>query len=196
MPLTHLTSDVALVMIDLQYGIVGMPIAPNPAGAVVARSARLAEAFRAAGRPVFAVRVDHGPDGGAALRTPVDRPGVPPNLDPHWSTLVDELGVRPGDIVITKRQWSAFHGTDLDDQLRRRGVRDVVVTGLVTTLGVESSVRQSWEHGYRTIVVADAISGPSAEEHDAALRWVLPRISQVDDTDAVLDHLAKTFPPA
>jgi nicotinamidase-related amidase len=189
MPLTELNPTVALVAIDLQYGVVGLPVAPHSAEDVVARSARLAERFRAVGAPVIFMRVSQEPDGGAALRTRVDQPAGPPNLDPHWSTLVDELAVRSTDLVITKRQWGAFHGTELDTQLRRRGVTDIVLTGLVTNMGVESTARQAYEHAYNTVIVSDAISGLSVDDHDFALLRIFPKISQVDTTENVLAYL-------
>ena len=55
---------------------------------------------------------------------------------PGWSELADGLAAA-GDIVITKRQWGAFHGTELDLQLRRRGIRGIVLGGIATNFGVE-----------------------------------------------------------
>ncbi|MGH7866959.1 MAG: isochorismatase family protein [Candidatus Dormibacteraceae bacterium] len=105
------------------------------------------------------------------------------------STLVDELAVCPTDLIITKRQWGAFHGTELDTQLRRRGVTDLVLTGLATNIGVESTARQAYEHGYNTVIVSDAISSLSVDDHNFAIRRIFPRISQVDTTENVLAHL-------
>ena len=191
MPLTELNPTVALVVIDLQYGIVGLPVAPHSAAEVVARSALLAERFRAASAPVVLVRVSHEPDGGSALGSRVDQPLGSPNLDPRWSRLVDELAIQPTDLVITKRQWGAFHGTELDSQLRRRGVTNIVLTGLVTNMGVESTARQAHEHGYHTVIVSDATSGRSAAEYEFAMTRIFPKISQVDTTENVLRHLDK-----
>jgi len=193
MPVTELNPTVALVAVDLQHGIVNLPVAPHSAAEVVARTAKLAARFRAVGAPVVWVRVSHEPDGGATLRVRVDQPGGAPNLDPQWSTLVDELDVQPTDLVITKRQWGAFHGTELDSQLRRRGVTDIVLTGLVTNMGVESTARQAHEHGYHTVIVSDAISGLSPDDHHFAVQRIFPKISQVDTTDYLLAHLESVF---
>jgi nicotinamidase-related amidase len=189
MSLTGLNPNVALVAVDLQHGIVGLPVVPNSAEAVVRKTATLARTFRAVGAPVVFVRVSHEPDGGAALQPRVDEPAAAPNVDPHWGTLVDELEQQPGDLVVTKRQWGAFHGTELDLQLRRRGVTDVVLTGIATNIGVESTARQAHEHGYHTVIVSDAISGLSHSDHEFALTRIFPKISQVDTTEAVLAQL-------
>ena len=109
-----------LVVIDLQKGIVGMTTEPYPAKSVVANAAQLARAFRKNNMPVFLLRVTPSPDGKDGLRPHADTP--PPNIqrDTDWADIVPELGPEPGDFVITKRQWGAFYGTELDLQLRRR----------------------------------------------------------------------------
>jgi nicotinamidase-related amidase len=189
MPVSGLNPNVALVAIDLQHGITGLPVTPHSAETVVANTARLVSEFRSLGAPVVYVRISHEPDGGATLATRVDQPAGQPNTDPHWSTLVPELEVRPDDLVVTKRQWGAFHGTELDTQLRRRGVTDLVLTGIATNMGVESTARQAHEHAYNSVIVEDAISGLSDDDHKFAVNRIFPKISQVDSTDAVLAEL-------
>jgi nicotinamidase-related amidase len=194
MPLTQLNPGTALVAIDLQQGIVGLPVTPHSAETVVANTARLAQKFREIGAPVIFVRISHEPDAGTALAPRVDEPAGPPKADPEFAELVDGLDRQRGDLVVTKRQWGAFHGTELDTQLRRRGITDVVLTGIATNIGVESTARQSYEHGYHTVVVSDAISGLSEDDHAFAVNRIFPKISQVDSTDAVLAHVAKLAP--
>ncbi|WP_369522829.1 cysteine hydrolase family protein [Streptomyces agglomeratus] len=87
--------------------------------------------------------------------------------------------VRPGDIVVVKRTVGAFHDTGLDDQLRRRGVASVVLAGLVTTMGVESTARAASDHGYEVEFVADAMSGFTADEHDFTVERIFPRFGEV-----------------
>ncbi len=128
----------ALILIDLQEGIVGMPLAPRPGQEVLATGRTLAERFRTAGAPVVLVRVEWASDFADAPPSNVDSPmQLPPGgLPDNWTKLADGLAA-PHDILIVKRQWGAFHGTDLDLQLRRRGVRTVVVGGIATNFGVE-----------------------------------------------------------
>ena len=124
-------ASTALILIDLQKGIVGMPTAPYSGEAVLAKGKQLAQRFRAARAPVMLVNVAFSLDFGDALKMPVDRPPqLPPGCLPEgWAELADGLA-EPSDLRITKRQWGAFHGTELDLQLRRRGVTSVVVGGI------------------------------------------------------------------
>ena len=170
----------ALVLIDLQNGIVALPLAPRSGREVADNAQALAARFRRAGAPVVLVNVAFAPDFGDALRQPVDRPLPAPEggLPADWSRLVDGLA-GPGDIRVTKHQWGAFHGTDLDVQLRRRGVRTVVIGGIATNMGVESTARQAYEHGYEVVIAENATTSLSAEMHRFSVEALLPMISRV-----------------
>jgi len=180
-------SNTALILIDLQKGIVAMPMLAPRSGPDVARAgAQLAERFRAAAAPVVLVNVGFAANFGDALKAPVDRamPHPPGGLPADFSELVDGLA-KAGDILVTKHQWGAFYGTDLDVQLRRRGVRTVVIAGIATNMGVESTARQAHEHGYDVVIVEDATAGLSAEMHAFAYSAILPMISRVVKTDGL-----------
>jgi nicotinamidase-related amidase len=170
----------ALVFIDLQKGIVGTPVAPHSGEDVVARAKKLAEKFRATGAPVIWVHVGFAKDFADAPGRAVDEPMrlAPGSLPTDWSDLVEGLA-SPGDLVILKRQWGAFHGTELDLQLRRRGVKTLVLGGIATNFGVESTARQAWELGYALLIVEDACTSRSAEMHDFAIQTIFPRLSRV-----------------
>ena len=116
-------TQTALVLIDLQKGIVGLNLAPHSGSSVVANAAKLADCFRKAKAPVVLVNVAFSPDFGDAVKVEVDEQAKMPAMAPDWMEIVDELNPQPGDLRITKRQWGAFYGTELDLQLRRRGVR-------------------------------------------------------------------------
>jgi nicotinamidase-related amidase len=179
----------ALVLIDLQKGIVGRPLAPRSGAAVLATSIELTERFRAAKAPVVLVHVAWAPDFADAPHQPVDRPNVlpPGGLPPDWSEFAEGLA-KPGDIIVTKRQWGALYGTDLDVQLRRRGIKTVVLGGIATNMGVESTARQAWEHGYNLVVVEDATASLTPEMHAFSAAEILPRIGIVAAAaDIVLD---------
>jgi nicotinamidase-related amidase len=170
----------ALVLIDLQKGIMGRDLTPHSAEQVMKLGSALANSFRKAGAPVVLVNVAFSKDFKDALRQPVDQPlSAPPGGFPeNFSELLDGLA-QPGDILITKRQWGAFHGTELDLQLRRRGIQTIVLGGVATNIGVESTARKAWEHGYAVVLSEDAISGMSAEMHKFAIGNIFPRISRV-----------------
>jgi nicotinamidase-related amidase len=178
----------ALVVIDLQRGIVAMPSAPRSSAEVVARAAQMAKAFRAAGSPVVLVRVTPSPDGKDGLRPVTDAPVAGPGrpLPPEFSELSPDLGAEATDIVITKRQWGAFYGTELDLQLRRRGIDTIVLCGISTSIGVESTARDAYERGYNQVFVEDAMAARELAEHIHTSRSLFPRIGRVRMTEDVL----------
>jgi nicotinamidase-related amidase len=181
----------ALVLIDLQKGIVAMPVAPRSGAEVVAASVRLVAALRDAGALMVFVRVATSPDGGDALNPATDQPpAAPASRPPDWADLVPELGVQPGDVVITKRQWGAFYGTELDLQLRRRNIRTIVLAGIATHIGVESTARDAYERGYHQVFVEDAMASPSAEAHAMTVKTIFPRIGKLRTVADVLHALS------
>jgi nicotinamidase-related amidase len=179
----------ALVVIDLQRGIVGASPAPHSGPDVVARAASIARALRQAGGTVVWVRVTPSPDGKDALRPLTDAPPVSGQRPPDWAELMPELDRQPGDIVITKRQWGAFYGTEIDLQLRRRGVNTILLCGITTNIGVETTARDAYDRGYNQVFIEDATSARSAEEHDFVMRTAFPRMGRVRSTAEVLRAL-------
>lgn len=193
MALTTLDPRSALVVIDLQGGIVGAPTQPYSGPEVVARTVELADAFRAAGLPVVLVRVTFAADGVDAVpgRTEQRRGGGATRPE-GWDVIVDELAGHPGDIRVTKRNWGAFHGTDLDVQLRRRGITQIVLTGIATSIGVESTARAAHEHGYHVTLATDAMSDLDAVSHAHSIERIFPRLGETGTSAEVLELLAKT----
>ena len=182
----------ALVLIDLQHGIVSRPLQPHAPADVVSRGVRLADELRAAGGLVVLVHVDMGPGGAGAPRGVVDEPMQrPAKPEANWSELVPELGSHPADLRIVKRQWGAFHGTELDTQLRRRGIQTILLGGIATNFGVESTARDAWEHSYQLVLVEDAMTSLSAEAHAFSVKTIFPRIGRVRSTAEVLAALSK-----
>ena len=176
----------ALVLIDLQKGILGRQTAPYSPQDVLARSVRLAERFRAAGSVVVLVHLSFSPDGGDRLTPPTDEPPPPAAAHPGWEEISPDLGRDPKDIIITKRQWGAFYGTQLDLQLRRRGIRTIVIGGIATNFGVESTARDAFERGYALVLVEDAMAGLSNEAHSFAVKTIFPRIGRIRSTEQVM----------
>ena len=188
-PLKLDPATTALVLIDLQQGILPFAKAPYDGAAVLARAVPLAEAFRAAKSPVVLVKVGFSADGGDVLKSAVDAPNPAVAPPANWLAQPDELPAQPGDIHITKRQWGAFHGTELDLQLRRRGIRTIVLAGIATAIGVESTARFAWELGYEIVFAEDATSGPDAAMHANSFGKVFPRLGRVRSTAEVLAAL-------
>lgn len=179
----------ALVLIDLQQGVVSLPCAPRPGEQVVANAAHLAAGFRAANAPVVLVHASPIADGSDRLHSQVDEPVLLPGTLPgDFFDIV--AGVRgEQDILVVKRQWGAFYGTDLDLQLRRRGLSTVVLGGLLTNFGVEATARSAWEHAYDVVVVEDAMAALSTEDHAFAVNRIFPRIARVATTQEVLSAI-------
>ncbi len=177
--ITLSASATALILIDLQRGIVSVPVEPRTGEAVVEAASALAVRFRGASAPVVLVNVGFSPDFGDALKAPVDLPLPIPEegLPADWSTLVDGLA-QSTDLRITKRQWNAYYGTELDLQLRRRGVTTVVIAGIATNIGVESTARAAYEHGYAVVLAEDACAGLSAEMHAFAFENIFPLLGR------------------
>jgi nicotinamidase-related amidase len=179
----------ALVLIDLQQGIVPLPmLAPHSGPSVVKKAAELAGAYRAAGSVVVYVRVDMA----GVLSLPADRsmrdPSAPPP-PPAASQLVADSGFQAGDGLVVKRQWGAFLGTDLDQLLRRSGVRTVVLGGIATNIGVESTARSAHDLGYALVFVEDAMTTFSADMHAFAVQQVFPLMGRVRSTAEILAEL-------
>ena len=190
MDLTLTPARTALVVIDLQRGIAAAPTAPHPASDVVAHAVAVALALRAAGGTVVLVHVTPSADGKDALRPQTDTSARQPGPRPtDWSEILPELGPEPGDLVITKRQWGAFYGTELDLQLRRRGIDTILLAGISTNVGVESTARDAFERGYEQVFVEDAMAARDPDEHAHTVRTLFPRIGRVRSTAEVLAAL-------
>jgi nicotinamidase-related amidase len=182
--ITTLDQNTALIVIDLQKGIVGMPTA-HPGGEIVKRAAALADAFRRHGLPVVLVNVDRGAPG---------RTEQAPNLGAlpaGWTELVPELNRRPTDHTLTKRTWGAFTGTGLNEHLQGLGVTEVVIAGIATSAGVESTARQAHELGYNVALAVDAMTDRSAEAHANSITRIFPRLGETGTTREIIDLLDK-----
>lgn len=173
----------ALVLIDLQKGVLAMPVAPYPAALVYERSQKFAARLRAAGGLVVWVRVSFAGDFADAPHAKVDEPSNLGALPPGWDEFPHRLD--PADVMVTKRQWGAFYGTDLDLQLRRRGIRTIVLAGIATSIGVESTARSAWEHGYELVICEDLCADRSAETHAFSFKHIFPRLARIASSQAL-----------
>lgn len=179
----------ALVVIDLQEGILPFAGGPHAASDVVARAAKLAAKFRANGSPVVMVRVGWSDDYADALKQPVDARAPANALPENWWRYPAALGKGDSDLEVTKRQWGAFYGTDLELQLRRRGVDTIVLCGISTNIGVESTARNAWELGFGLVIAEDACSAASTEQHQSSMTHIFPRIARVRSVEEILNAL-------
>ena len=185
MALTALDPNTALLVVDLQKGIVGAALA-QPIGPVLERAQALTRAFRAAGLPVVLINVT----GGAPGRTEQPRPNMGA-FPQDFAEFVPELEQQPGDIVVTKKTWGAFASTDIEAQLKALGVTQVVVIGVATGTGVESTARQAYEAGFNVTLAIDAMTDSRPDAHDYSLAKVFPRLGETGTSEQIIDLLVK-----
>lgn len=185
MPLTALDPITALIVIDLQKGTVDHPLI-HSLGEVIDRTRELIDAFRAESLPVVLVNVagrapGRTEQGSRSTRTLVE----------GWTELLPELGQQAGDIVVTKRSSGAFATTDLEAQLKAKGVTQVVVTGVATSGGVESTARQAYERGFNVTLALDAMTDIREDAHEYSIRSVFPRLGETGATQEIISLLKK-----
>jgi nicotinamidase-related amidase len=182
MTATTLDPSTALIVIDLQQGIVALPTV-HPIAEVVKHAGALADAFRRQGLPVVLVNVD----GGAPGRT--ERPRRHEPFPAGWTDLIPDLNRQPSDIVVTKRTWGAFASTNLEEQLKAQRVTQVVIVGVATGTGVESTARQAYEQGFNVTLAIDAMTDMRGEAHDYSIAQVFPRLGETATTQQIIDLL-------
>lgn len=184
MALTALDPNTALIVVDLQRGIVDLPLA-HPVGEVLGRTRALLDAFRSLGLPVALVNV-----AGRAPGRTEQAPRASGAFADGWTDFLPELDRRPSDIVVTKRTWGAFASTDLEDRLKARGVTQVVVAGVATSGGVEATARQAYEAGFNVALALDAMTDSRPEAHDYSVRNVFPRLGETGPSARIIELLA------
>ena len=184
---TALDPNTALVLIDLQNAIVKIPSVTSPE-VIVANAARLVTAFRKAALPIVIVTVDPTTAAGSTVRRDAKSP-MPAALPAEALALVSEIKTEPGDIFSTKHTWSAFYETNLDEELKKRGITGIVLAGVATSRGVESTARAASERGYNIAFAQDAMTDVVASAHENSIKTIFPRIGEVDNTDAIIGML-------
>jgi nicotinamidase-related amidase len=185
MAVTSLDPKTALVVIDLQKGILAYAPADAVAG-VVQNAAALCTAFRERHLPVVLVNVT----GGAPGRT--EQPRRAGNPAPDWAEFIPELKQQPGDIVVTKKSWGAFATTDIGEQLQQRGVTQIVLCGIATSIGVESTARQAYEAGLNVTLATDAMTDMSPDAHQNSVTRIFPRLGETGTAAEIVALLGKT----
>lgn len=183
MTVTTLDPKTALLVVDLQKGIVGLPTA-HPMEGVTKNAVALVEAFRARKLPVVLINVDNRAPGRAEHSFSVDA------FPAGWTDLIPELNRQPSDHLVTKRTWGAFTNTDLDRTLKEHGVTQVVVVGVATTAGVESTARHAHELGYHVTLAVDAMTDMNADAHHNSVARIFPKMAETGTTRQILDLLA------
>jgi len=175
----------ALVVIDLQMGIVNRELTPFTTEEVIQKASRLINAFTEKGAFVVLVKVS-SLDGKDMLKPNLDLKIRSTQRPQGWDSFVPELINIKNAHVITKRQWGAFYGTDLDLQLRRRGIDTIVLCGVSTSIGVDTTAREAFQHGYNQFFAQDAMTASIKEEHEYVCKYIFPKIGKLRTTEEIV----------
>jgi nicotinamidase-related amidase len=184
MAISALDPNTALLVIDLQKGTAGLPTA-HPMTAVVNNAVALLDAFRGRELPVVLVNVDGGPSG----RT--ERTFSTSGFPADWTHFLPELKQQRSDHTVTKRTWGAFTNTDLEQYLREHGVTQVVVAGVATSVGVESTARHARELGFNVALAVDAMTDLDPDAHLNSVTRIFPWIGETGTTQELLDFVRR-----
>jgi nicotinamidase-related amidase len=182
MTVTIIDPKTALVVIDLQKGIVSLPTV-HPIGEVVKHASTLADAFRRHRLPVVLVNVDAGAPG----RTEQARRAG--EFPAGWTDLIPELNRQPQDHLVTKRTWGAFTNTDLETHLKTLDVTQAVISGVATSVGIESTARHAYELGFNVVLAVDAMTDMHADAHDNSVARIFPRLGETGTSREIVDLL-------
>lgn len=188
--LTIDTATTALVLVDFQNFTKVMNTVPFTGAQSLANGVRLADACRAKGILVVLIRVGHDANKTPHPNLPVDHSFSGFEYPPNPMEICAELGPKPGDIIVDKYNWGAFYQTNLDAQLRRRGIKTLIVGGLVTHIGVDTTMRQAQERNYAQILASDAVAAFELSQHEHVLQHVAPRLAKVRTTDQIVAAIA------
>lgn len=184
MVMTTLDPKTALVIIDLQKGLASYPTI-HPIEEIAANAGRLAAEFRRNDLPVVLVNVT----GGAPGRTEASR--TLGDLPPDWAEFMPELGRTPQDQVVTKQTWGAFTNTDLEARLKATAITQIVLAGVATSIGVESTARFAYELGFNVTLATDAMTDMSQEVHDNSISRIFPRLGETGTTAEIIGSLGR-----
>jgi nicotinamidase-related amidase len=197
--ITAIDAKTALVLIDLQKGIMVLPTA-HPTEQILEKSLELIEAFRSKNLPIVFVNVN--PLGAKWTQARVEQSTAPKGEEAieqarvameqsGFFDLVTQLNVQPNDILITKNTWNAFYNTELHEKLQKLGITNIVLAGVATSIGVEGTARNASEHGYNITFAQDAMTDMHLSAHENSLKSIFPRIGEVDYTAAIIAMLNK-----
>jgi len=180
--ITALDEKTALVLIDMQNGIVAFPVA-HPIAGVIENTVKLADAFRSAGRPVVLVNVDPTKFKPSRKEPAPAHGGSFPD---DFMVIIPQLNKQDADICVTKASWGAFDTTDLDAELKKIGVTGIVIAGVATSIGVEGTARTAGALGYNLTFANDAMTDMVASAHENSFKYIFPRLGEIDTTENIL----------
>lgn len=187
---TAIDKNTALVLIDLQKGILSYPTV-DPIENVLQNAARLVAAFRKEGLPIVVVNVNPAGAKWQQARKEAAARQSPGNMPADFFEITPAIGAQPGDIFITKHTWSAFYETKLQEELEQRNVTGIVLGGVSTSIGVEGTARAASERGYNIAFATDAMTDIAAEAQERSFKYIFPRMGELDTTENIIKMLGE-----
>lgn len=186
--LTLVKDRTALIIVDLQKGILEPDPVPFGREQIVRQAAALGHTFADTGSLIVLTITDFARAYADAPKGLADSPWALPKkgLPADFTYLVPEIDALPAAVRLTKRQMSAFFGTELDLQLRRRSCNTVVICGVATNLGVEATARAAFDLNYNVVIASDACSSVAPGLHEFATEKILPRFARVRSTSTIV----------
>ncbi|WP_143306651.1 isochorismatase family cysteine hydrolase [Chitinophaga vietnamensis] len=191
--ITTIDSTSALVLIDLQAPILGLP-ALHPIEGILDRAAALVAAFRRKQRPVVFVSVNSAGAPWVQARTQEPRQPLPPQMiqmmqDGSFVKIAPQLDPRPDDIYVTKQAWSAFYKTPLEEILSAKGITQIVLGGVATSMGVEGTARDAHMRAFHVSFATDAITDRSAQAHESSMQVIFPKLGELGTAADIIAKL-------
>jgi ureidoacrylate peracid hydrolase len=197
----------ALVVVDLQNAFMMPGVAHalcEMAASIVPNVNRLAEALRRAGGTVVWIRTTATPECLTEWSQYYEHL-TPEQQKMRIAALADgskghqfwqELDIKGEDLIVTKRRYSAFiqGASDIETQLRSRGIDTVLITGTVTNVCCESTARDAMMRNFRTIMISDGNAANTDRDHANSLAAFQLTFGDVESTDAVIEHLRAARP--
>ncbi|HEY3736896.1 MAG TPA: isochorismatase family protein [Jatrophihabitans sp.] len=185
MPVSSVDQHPALIVMDIQTAIAASGELAHPIAEVAGRAGALAAAFRRHGLPVILVNVD----GTSTSRTDNGARPLGFTFPPEALEFLPQLDQQPSDLVVTKKRIGAFHGTMLDSLLRERGVTQIFLSGIATTMCVEGTARAGHEHSYNVVVATDACTDRDLQLHEHSVTRILPRVAETATAEEIIAAL-------
>ena len=187
-------SKTAFVAIDMQKEIVNNgTLSPHTAASILTNNDLLVRTLKRTAALKVLVNVDISTFPYLSQQT--DMGGMTAaSVPPEFTDLLlkDSLKDTDNMLTITKYNPSAFFGTSLDLQLRRRGIETIILSGVATTNGVYATALDAFQHGYHVVLAEDACSDRDKESHQLFIKKIFPKTARVRSTKQIIEAIQQS----
>jgi len=187
--ITALDKNTALVLIDLQNSVVSVQTKPHSVEDVLKNVNELIDAFRKKQLPIVLVNVKPA---GTWMQSRKETKMPPFPNDENAYQISDKVNANKNDIYITKHTWSAFFETELNNELKKKSITNIVLGGISTSAGVEGTARAASELGYNITLATDAMADRNESAHYNSIQNIFPRLGETGTAKEIIEMLEKT----